>query len=86
MKKIVHIIKDPEDPHALPVIAAQMKENQVHLVLIQEAVGMEPAFPNETISVLKEDASERKVTPKYHTIGYQEFLDIILRADAVTTW
>ncbi len=86
MKKIVHILKEPKDPHFLSVIGFQMKESQVHLVLIQEAVGMESSLPEEMISVLKEDAIARKVTPRFKAIDYQEFLDLILTADAVTTW
>jgi|GEM_PF-4073199 len=86
MRKIIHIIKNSNDPHALDVIDEQRKNDQVYLVLAQGAVSMMPPLPKEAVFVLKEDAAERQFTPAFPTIDYAELLKLILDADAVVTW
>jgi sulfur transfer complex TusBCD TusB component (DsrH family) len=86
MKKIVHIVKKSADPYALEVIAGQMKENEVSVVLIQEGVRMDLELPSAKAFALEEDAAERKVRPKVKTIRYEGLLELILEADAVVTW
>lgn len=86
MKKILHIVKNPKDPHALKVIADRMKEDEVSILLIQDAVRIEPPLPDKAVFVLDEDAAERRVTPKFESIGYERMLKMILEADSVVVW
>jgi sulfur transfer complex TusBCD TusB component (DsrH family) len=86
MKKILHIIKNPDDPHAVEVIASQRKDKEISVLLLQDAVRLEPSLPDGCLFVLEEDAAERGITPKSKTIGYDEMLEMILNADSVVVW
>ena len=86
MKRIVHILKEPSDAGALAIIEGQQRKRGIQLILVQEAVGLKPALPPESVFVLRDDAAERNVEPAFKAIGYTELLNLILEADEVVTW
>jgi sulfur transfer complex TusBCD TusB component (DsrH family) len=86
MKKILHIVKNPDDPHALEVISRQGNGNELSVILIQDAVRVEPSLPGGALFVLGEDAAERGVAPRSKVIGYEQMVELILKADSVVVW
>lgn len=86
MKKILHIIKNPNDPLAMMVIREQLGDHSIEVVLIQDAVGWRPSLPEDRVRVLEEDAKIRQVDPGFKTIRYPELVELIFKVDSVTTW
>ena len=87
MSRILHILKEINQPEALAIIAKQAKQpaQDLFVLLIQEAVRLQPDLPAK-IYVLEEDARTRGVASRFETINYSKMLDMILSSDSVVTW
>lgn len=87
MKKILHILKDPNSSEAMDIIKRQADRpsHQLSILLIQEAVGLKPEV-RARIYVLKEDAEKRKAGVTYESVDYPGMLELIYSSDAVVTW
>ena len=88
MKRILHIVKDPDNEKAFELIRSQAKaggQTEVRLVLIQEAVRLHPDFP-AAVYVLEEDLRERGLSSPYPKIDYSHLLDLIFNSESVINW
>ncbi|MEK6684684.1 MAG: hypothetical protein AABY46_08520 [Nitrospirota bacterium] len=87
MNRILHILKEINQPEALAIIAKQAKQSsqELSVLLIQEAVRLQPDLPAK-IYVLEEDARTRGGTSRFETINYSKMLDLIFSSDSVVTW
>ena len=81
MKRILHILKQ-NNPTFLSIIQQQVKEDDVEVILIQDAI--EGILPNCAAVFELID----HISPKtgYPLISYKEFIEKIFRADTVVTW
>lgn len=73
-----------DDPAWFEIIKTQAESNEVKVILIQEAVGLEMNGIKASIFVLSDDAARIKTS--YPRIGYKEMLDSIFESDTVVTW
>ena len=88
MKRILHIVKDPNNEKALELIRNQIKEKnqtEVRLVLIQDAVRLRIDFP-AAVHVLEEDLREKGLSSPYQKIDYYRLLDLIFNSESVVNW
>jgi len=88
MKRILHIVKDPNNKKPFELIRHQAETQdgtEVQLVLTQEAVKLHPDFPGK-IYVLEEDLQERKISSPYPKIDYSAFLDLIFDSESIINW
>jgi len=85
MRKILHILKDPNNAHALACIKRHSDEHQVSLLLIQDAVGMRPSGMRSRVFVLADDLGDGEKSP-YPQVGYPEMLRMIFKHDTVIAW
>ena len=85
MKRILHILKRKEDLFPLEIIRKEAGSNEVSILLIQDAVGLNLNGLGAKVFVLSEDLKDPQ-NRSYPQIGYKEMLDFILKADSVVTW
>jgi len=85
MRKVLHILKNPNDAYALEVIKIDAGKNQVSLLLIQDAAGMALEGIKDNIFVLADDL-EAGAKTAYPKVGYHEMLQMIFENDTVITW
>ena len=88
MKRILHIVKDPNNEKPFELIRSQVKggiQTEVQLVLIQEAVKLHPDSP-AAVYVLEEDLRERGLSSPYPKIDYSRLLDLIFNSESVINW
>lgn len=87
MGRILHILKEINQPEALAIIAKQAKQSsqELSILLIQEAVRLLPDLPVK-VYVLEEDARTRGVASSFETINYSRMLDLIFSSDSVVAW
>lgn len=87
MSRILHILKEINPSEALAIIAKQAKQpaQELSVLLIQEAVRLQPDLPAK-VYVLDEDAQTRGVVSRFEMINYSKMLDLILSSDSVVTW
>lgn len=88
MKRILHIVKDPNNKKSFDLIRRQAKvegQVEVQLVLTQEAVKLHPDFP-VAVYVLEEDLRERGLSSPYPKIDYSRLLDLIFNSESVLNW
>ncbi|MBI3995005.1 MAG: hypothetical protein HY349_03395 [Nitrospirae bacterium] len=87
MSRILHILKETNQPEALTIIAKQAKGSgqDLSILLIQEAVRLQPDLPAK-IYVLEDDARLRGVASRFEAVNYSGMLDLILSSDSVVTW
>jgi sulfur relay protein TusB/DsrH len=87
VSRILHILKEINPSEALAVIAKQAKQptQELSVLLIQEAVRLQPDLPAK-VYVLDEDAQTRGVVSRFEMINYSKMLDLILSSDSVVTW
>jgi sulfur relay protein TusB/DsrH len=96
MKRILHIVKDPNNEKPFELIRSQAQGGtrpEVRLVLIQEAVRLHSDFFAEfqadfpaAIYVLEEDLRERGLSSPYSKIDYSSLLDLIFNSESVVNW
>jgi sulfur relay protein TusB/DsrH len=92
MKRILHIIKDPNNQKPFELIRSQAGKdggNEIRLVLLQEAVKLSSNFPTDfpaSVYVLEEDLKERGLSSSYQKIDYPRFLDLIFNSESVINW
>jgi sulfur transfer complex TusBCD TusB component (DsrH family) len=87
VNRILHILKEINQPEALAIIAKQAGQpsQELAVLLIQEAVRLPPDLPVK-VYVLEEDARTRDVTSKFETISYSKMLDLIFSSNSVVVW
>jgi sulfur relay protein TusB/DsrH len=87
VSRILHILREINQPEAMAIIAQQAKQSsqELSILLIQEAVHLLPDLPAK-IYVLEEDARTRGVTSRFETINYSTMLDLIFSHDSVIAW
>ena len=85
MKKVLHILKNPNDAHALDLIKRGMDVNQVTILLIQDAAGMKLLETSGKVYVLCENLKKGEKA-SYPLVGYREMLKMIFENDFVVTW
>jgi sulfur transfer complex TusBCD TusB component (DsrH family) len=87
MARIFHILKDGNPTEALAAISieAQASAQNMSVLMIQEAVRLNPDLPVK-IYVLKEDAQKRGITSEFESIQYEKMLDLILTSHSVVVW
>ncbi len=88
MRRLLHIIKDPNNKKPFELIRRQAKAEdqvEVQLVLTQEAVKLHPDFP-AAVYVLEEDLRERGLSSPYPKISYSGLLDLIFNSESVINW
>ncbi len=88
MKRILHIIKDPNNEKPFELIQRQAKKEgqiEVQLVLTQEAVRLHPDSPS-AVYVLEDDLRERGLSSPYPKISYSGLLDLIFNSESVINW
>jgi sulfur transfer complex TusBCD TusB component (DsrH family) len=92
MKRILHIIKDPNNKKPFELIQSQAGKNgqtEIRLVLLQEAVRLYSNFPADfpaSVYVLEEDLAERGLSSSYQKIDYSRLLDLIFNSESVINW
>jgi len=88
VKKLLHIVKDPNNKKPFELIRRQAEAQdltEVQLVLTQEAVQLHPDF-HAAIYVLDEDLRERGLSSSYPKIDYSGLLDLIFNSESVINW
>lgn len=84
MKRILHILKRKDDPAPLEIIREQSGSNEVVVILIQDAAGLELKGIKGEVFALADDLEGE--TPAHPPIGYQKLLGYILDSESVVTW
>jgi hypothetical protein len=79
---ILHLVKDPANPMAREVLAAQARDpaNRVSVVLMQAASGLTEPLPGEVFHLDGSGGSP------YPGIDHSRLLDLIFAADTVVAW
>jgi sulfur transfer complex TusBCD TusB component (DsrH family) len=88
VKRILHILKDPNNKKPFDLIQRQMRAQdptEVRLVLTQEAVKLRLDF-HVAVYVLDEDLRERGLSSPYPKIDYSGLLDLIFDSESVISW
>jgi sulfur transfer complex TusBCD TusB component (DsrH family) len=77
----LYILKQSDAPDALALLAQAARADSA-LVLIQDAVRLQPAFAGK-VYVLRDDAQKRGVRASYPEIDYAQLLRMVLEAERV---
>jgi len=85
MKTVLYIVKDPNNKKPFELIRSRTEGTEIRLVLIQEAVKLNPSYP-EKIYVLEEDLQERGLSTSHTKISYSGLVDLIFNSEAVVNW
>ena len=87
MRRILHILKDTDQPEALEIIDRQAGDPELELsiLLIQEAVRLIPSLRTPVL-VLEEDLIARGLSSTLRPIKYPQMLEMIFSADQVIAW
>lgn len=85
MKRILHILRWKEDPAPLEVIRGQAESNDLTVILIQDAVGLELKGVKGRVFALAEDLKDGGASA-HPPISYKEMLGYILDSENVVTW
>ncbi|MDC4222834.1 MAG: hypothetical protein MPW14_06945 [Candidatus Manganitrophus sp.] len=85
MKRILHILKRKDDPAPLEIIRRQSESNELVIILIQDAVGLELKGVKGKVFTLADDLKGGE-TPAHPPIGYKEMLGYILDSESIVTW
>jgi hypothetical protein len=85
MKRILHILRRKDDPTPLEIIREQSESNELVVILIQDAVGLELKGIKGQVFVLADDLKSGEA-PAHPPIGYKELLGYILDSESVVTW
>lgn len=85
MKRILHILRRKDDPAPLEIIRGQSESNELVIILIQDAVGLELKGVKGKVFALSDDLKGGE-TPAHPPIGYKEMLGYILESESVVTW
>jgi sulfur transfer complex TusBCD TusB component (DsrH family) len=85
MKRILHILKRKDNPAPLEIIREQSESNELVIILIQDAVGLELKGIKGEVFALADDLKGGE-TPAHPPIGYKEMLGYILDSESVVTW
>lgn len=84
MKRILHILRRKDDPTPLEIIRGQSESNELVIILIQDAVGLELKGIKGEVFTLADDLKGRE--PAHPQISYKEMLGYILDSESVVTW
>lgn len=77
----LYILKQTEAPDMLALLAQAGRADSA-MVLIQDAVGLQPQFAG-AVYVLRDDAQTRGLRTTYPEINYEQLLQMVLEADRV---
>ncbi|MBU3967406.1 MAG: hypothetical protein KKG76_08545 [Euryarchaeota archaeon] len=80
--KILHIIRNPHDKTPIEIAKAQGREHDVALLLMHDAVYMDPGMK---AFACKDDAEARRVTA-HECVGYDRIVKMIFEYDRVVSW
>ncbi len=83
--KTLHIVRKINDPLAYAVIADEMSDRRVVVLLMQDGVLSAGHFPEETY-VCEEDLGVRGGESPYFLINYPGIVRLIRECDRVTVW
>jgi len=88
LKRILHILKERNDPYPLELIRKQAASDYVIVILIRDAIGVEIPDSKVSVCVLSEDGRDHKTPGRefYRQIDYKEMLEMIFSCDTVVTW
>ena len=88
MKRQLHILKKAGDLTARSVIETlSLKEpGLIKVVLIQDAVDLDPTWKAETFRLEEDAPLSRSVPERVVRIGYSRLIDLIFEADTVVGW
>ncbi len=86
MRTVLHLVKSAGTGHPWDLLSQPaLRDERVSVVLIQDAVTVDPALPVPTFA-LASDASQRGVHPPYPLIDDERLLDLIWEAETVVVW
>ncbi len=80
--KILHIIRNPNDSTPIEIAKAQSRENEVALLLLHDAVYMQPELK---AYACKKDAEARGVTG-HECVDYDRIVEMLFEYDKVVSW
>lgn len=80
--KILHIIRDPNDTTPIDIARSQSRDNDVALLLLQDAVYASPDLP---VLACAKDAEARGIT-KHECVGYDRIVKMLFEYDKVVSW
>jgi len=80
--KILHIIRNPNDTTPLEIARSQIKEHEVVVLLLHDAVY---ANPDLQVYACTEDALARGVT-KHECVDFKRIAQMLFEYDKVVSW
>jgi sulfur transfer complex TusBCD TusB component (DsrH family) len=82
VKTVLYILSDAAGQGGIDLLPRNHPEQQLSVVLIQEAVSL-ARVPADNVYALSEDAATRKVNSSYPMISYRDMLHMVFEADRV---
>ena len=86
MQKILHIIKDLNDPAPIDIAKKQADSNEIGLLFIHDAVLGNLSSDFAKVYVLDADVRARNLNIEGEIIDYDEMIRLLFEYDKVVSW
>ena len=86
MQKILHIIKDLNDPAPIDIAKKQADSNEIGLLFIHDAVLGDLSSDFAKVYVLDADVRARNLNIEGEIIDYDEMIRLLFEYDKVVSW
>ena len=86
MQKILHIIKDLNDPTPIDIAKKQADSNEIGLLFIHDAVLGNLSSDFAKVYVLDADVRARNLNIEGEIVDYDEMVQLLFEYDKVVSW
>ena len=86
MQKILHIIKDMNDPTPIEIAKKQADENEIGLLYIHDAVLGDLSSDFAKVYVLDADVQARDMNLEAETVDYNGMVELLFEYDKIVSW